>query len=192
VLSIHDFFVLGSEFLMVRLDDKAELRAKNLVERYLTGRVDTGRSHVLGFKIFEDFADRESAHFRVHEWRDGGFDSPDFHNHAWSYSSLVIRGQIQNQVLVEAPELRKSPCIAVEKHICRSMGREIDTIGHAHLELVSSEVYNEGDFYSMNLDQIHNVKVISDFAVTLMIRGPYRRDWSLVYRPLTHPSSTPR
>lgn len=116
-----------------------------------------------------------SEDVRLHIW-DSRFalaNASRIHNHPWDFTSRVIVGQLLNLKYVEEPE--SSPLAADLTHfrqklLCGPGGGLVDSAEPCRLVLTQAQVFEEGDIYSQNAQEIHDSRPVVDGTVTIVRR----------------------
>ncbi len=100
------------------------------------------------FVLYRD--EKHGLRLRLHVFLPGYFDRP--HNHRWSYSSIILRGQYQHSLYGHDDQIT-------------------DNIEVDRLQPVMVRVENQGSFYTLHHSMIHSV-VAEPYTVSLIVRGP--------------------
>lgn len=89
------------------------------------------------------------------------------HNHRYDFESKILKGQIKNNIY----KLCNGNDYFVDKDSCQSGYKSEFSPILTGFELVSSNIYRQGEKYTMKHDVFHTVE--SNNCITLLKRGKY-------------------
>ena len=96
------------------------------------------------------------------------------HDHPWSFTSYILRGQLMNirysMVPVEAPTPPASKRFAYHEIITGEGGGPVATPKDCRLIEIERTIYTQGDVYSQVLDEIHETSALEG-TITLNDRS---------------------
>lgn len=148
--------------------EEAELVLTDLVRGL--DRVDV-TLHPLGFVHYNlrNLMPLEPGEFaRLHVWNPN-LSPPDaggaIHDHTWNLSSLILRGSVRNINL--KPELDESGDFTGLR-VRYGQTNEFDPAGRYKLTLISDDIHSAGSTYRIPSRIVHESRLLSECAVTLV------------------------
>lgn len=122
---------------------------------------------------------RDLPEVRLHYWKSDGtaqFDEA-IHEHPWDSISIVLQGRVRNEFwsINEGPDY---PIVYFETKSIAST--KYARIGTCTPTLTSKLEISAGEYYWIPSGTFHRTKLVSDEAVTLFVRGPFLKAFSLI------------
>lgn len=146
------------------------------------------RYHPLGFIYarLHEYSNRDIL--RIHIWSEHSMSQKplmDIHNHYYNVNSFVLSGSISNTRyrLIESDEYTHSIFKGTYKENDRRVLTRTDK--RKTLQLVDTEIIDEGTFYRISKDEIHSGAAQSGFAVTVVFNDEAGNPNPLVFGPIS-------
>ncbi len=122
---------------------------------------------------------RDLPEVRLHYWRsnDGVRFDEAVHEHPWDSVSVVLRGSVQNEFWSIG---EGGDCPLVYFETADAASAAYTRIGTCSPALTSRFDVAPGQYYWIPSGSFHRTRLLSDEAVTLFVRGPFLRRFSLI------------
>ena len=102
----------------------------------------------------------------------------EIHNHRYNFNSKIIKGKFKQEIF----DVIEGHDWILEQESCNENKPIISNSKKCNVVISSSHTYCEGSEYYINHQTFHRVE--ADYAITLLTRSGYEKDFAEVIRPI--------